>query len=222
MTETNMMITDEQELVSVTNQWGREQKIYDDGFGPLWVYRESLGVMGIVRAQSYESAWDCVLDEILAPVPSDEITESPDDFYVCERDYHCGAPKNYSEGKCLCSLAEHSEFRECWRCRQQPHRARIEGDWDHEYLGCTERKALANEVYLGLAEGYEYQPNSGGTSGIVGTDLNGNALDVLTKDLAEHLELTVVVRCSDCEKVECECEDQAHHDDGYDGANRLG
>lgn len=41
-------------------------RVYDDGHGPLWVYRESLGICGVIRASSWEDAWSIVEDEFLA------------------------------------------------------------------------------------------------------------------------------------------------------------
>lgn len=70
------MITDEQSLVRVTSTSGRTVRHWDDGFGPLWVYRESLGVLGVVRAQTWHDAWECVVDEILADADMDD----PDNF----------------------------------------------------------------------------------------------------------------------------------------------
>lgn len=48
--------------------------IWDDGEGYLlWIYRETLGVQGIVRAKTFENAYNCVLDEIMSDyVPSEE------------------------------------------------------------------------------------------------------------------------------------------------------
>lgn len=40
-------------------------RYWDDGFGPLWVYCESRGPRGIVRAPSFEEALSCVVDEIM-------------------------------------------------------------------------------------------------------------------------------------------------------------
>ena len=40
-------------------------RIYDDGSGPLWIYNETFGVRGIVRADTWESAWEIVEDVIL-------------------------------------------------------------------------------------------------------------------------------------------------------------
>ncbi len=173
---------DSQTLKSAKNRFSRPIKIYDDGFGPLWVYRESLGVVGIVRSQTESDAWDCILDEILTPVPLEDIKASPEDYYVCERDYHCPAPKDYQAGHCLCSKIEHSATRECWKCRQF-HTPQQKAECD-----CIKRTEL-DPVYLSLAEGYHYMPNSSNSSGIVGTDLNGSYLEILTDELQKGLEI---------------------------------
>lgn len=43
-------LTDEHTLDEITNQWGNRERIYDDGYGPLWVHLDSMGITGIVRA----------------------------------------------------------------------------------------------------------------------------------------------------------------------------
>ena len=61
--------------VGVRRQW-------DDGFGPLWLYLEPCGhwvlPFGVVRAESWESAWECVEDEILDAADESEIQEMRD------------------------------------------------------------------------------------------------------------------------------------------------
>lgn len=173
---------DSQTLKSAKNRFSRPIKIYDDGFGPLWVYRESLGVVGIVRSQTESDAWDCVLDEILAPVPVEDIKASPEDYYVCEREYHCPAPKDYCKGICHCSEPKYSYTRTCWKCRQ------FRTPDEQKACNCTDSKELST-VYLALAEGYHYMPNSSNSSGIVGTDLNGSYLEILTDELQKGLEI---------------------------------
>src|ERR1019366_6097756 len=37
--------------------------IYDDGFGPLYVHQNSIGISGIVRAQTWEDAYGICEDE---------------------------------------------------------------------------------------------------------------------------------------------------------------
>jgi hypothetical protein len=53
-------------LVGACSRFGNPYRTCDDGFGPLWVYRESLGILGIVRAQTWEDAFGCVLDAIMS------------------------------------------------------------------------------------------------------------------------------------------------------------
>lgn len=40
-------------------------RFWDDGFGPTWVYRDTMGVVGVVRANSWADAYQCVIDEIM-------------------------------------------------------------------------------------------------------------------------------------------------------------
>lgn len=73
-------------------------RCWDDGMGPLWIYRESLGPVGIVRAQTWEEAYDAVIDEIMHDADGDE----PETW---ARDYDSGA----EEGE----LAEGCHWRGC-------------------------------------------------------------------------------------------------------------
>lgn len=67
---------DNTEIVSCKNKWGHEIRFYDDGYGPLWVYRTSTGITGIIRAMTWEDAYECILDDILVPIPVEEIPEA--------------------------------------------------------------------------------------------------------------------------------------------------
>lgn len=60
------------------NEYGRELPTWDEGLddSPLFVYRESLGVVGVVCAMTWEDAWECVVDEIL----SDADPKDPDNY----------------------------------------------------------------------------------------------------------------------------------------------
>lgn len=64
------IIVDGQSLKSVANRYGRKLPTYDNGFGPLFIYRDSMGIGGVVRARSWEDAFEIVADEFL-PVVSD-------------------------------------------------------------------------------------------------------------------------------------------------------
>jgi hypothetical protein len=62
------LITDNQSLVSAAfvHYEGANPiaiPVYDDGFGPLFIHRDSMGVSGIVRAQTWEDAYSICEDE---------------------------------------------------------------------------------------------------------------------------------------------------------------
>ena len=69
------LIKDNETLTAAFSEYGREIQTYDDGFGKLWAYSQEFGVMFVVRATSFESALECVYDE-LPPVPADELYEA--------------------------------------------------------------------------------------------------------------------------------------------------
>lgn len=62
-TKTAPLITDEQTLVSAKSRFGTEIPVYDDGFGSLFIHRDSTGISGIVRAQTWEDAYGICEDE---------------------------------------------------------------------------------------------------------------------------------------------------------------
>jgi hypothetical protein len=70
------LITDNQELVSAFTRFGTPIKTYDDGMGALYAYRDAGGLCGIVRAMSWEDAWEIVEDEILTPIPHEDLPEA--------------------------------------------------------------------------------------------------------------------------------------------------
>ena len=70
------LITDDQELVSATTRYGSPIKTYDDGMGTLYAYRDAGGLRGVVRALSWYDAWEIVEDEILTPIPEEDMPEA--------------------------------------------------------------------------------------------------------------------------------------------------
>ncbi len=51
-------------LTKVTNDYGRELPFYDNGSGHCYVWRDSTGVRGVVRADSWSLALECAEDEL--------------------------------------------------------------------------------------------------------------------------------------------------------------
>jgi hypothetical protein len=68
------LITDEQSLVAATSRFGRQIRVYDDGFGSLYIHRDSMGISGIVRAQTWEDAYAICEDEFF-PAGDEEAGE---------------------------------------------------------------------------------------------------------------------------------------------------
>ena len=54
-----------------------ELPVWDDGFGDVYVYFETLGPMGVVRSDSWESAYEAVVDEIMSDAdPEDAVFDA--------------------------------------------------------------------------------------------------------------------------------------------------
>jgi hypothetical protein len=62
--QTSELISDEQSLVSAQFSHGTPIQTYDDGYGPLYILRNSMGVQGIIRAQTWEDAYEIAEDEM--------------------------------------------------------------------------------------------------------------------------------------------------------------
>jgi hypothetical protein len=54
---------DNQTLISAATRFGNPIPVYDDGYGPLWIHRDSMGISGIVRARTWEDAYGICEDE---------------------------------------------------------------------------------------------------------------------------------------------------------------
>lgn len=132
-TSGDKLIEDAQSLEGAKSRFGSDIKVWDDGFGDLYIHRDSMGINGIVRANSWHEAYECVLDEILTPISVEDAKELFDEMGSEEAD---------------------------------------------------------------LPEGYQYQSNSTGT-GIVYTDLNGDYLDKLNKELLDELEIELIIKEED-------------------------
>jgi hypothetical protein len=69
------LINDEQQLNGAKYLSGYEISVYDDGFGPLWISRNSIGTNGVVRARTWEDAYSICEDEFFL-----EATETMDEI----------------------------------------------------------------------------------------------------------------------------------------------
>ena len=86
-----MTITDEQSLISASRN-GHSIPVYDDGYGPLFIHRDSMGISGIVRAQTWEDAYSICEDEFF-PSADSEAGEEMERIEAMED----GAEKNHAQ-----------------------------------------------------------------------------------------------------------------------------
>lgn len=171
-------ITDEQRLVSAHHYLGHPIPVYDDGFGPLWIHRDSMGISGIVRARTREDAYSICEDEFF-PEAGDTIDEMEAEYatiYESGRDLwdheHPDRPFHTlteAERDAACRLpgrdvpfTRHFSEHPCWQ------------------------------------EGYGFRPNGPNVRdklkhGIYDKDLNGDALDRLTDALCQDLGITIEI-----------------------------
>lgn len=79
-------VLDEDRIVAAVGvrDYGRfstcfDYRVYDDGSGRVYGYYESLGLLGVVRAFTWENAYECVEDTIQDDADPTEINDVPDE-----------------------------------------------------------------------------------------------------------------------------------------------
>ena len=68
------LITDSDALNGAQLEGGYDIPVYDDGYGKLYIHRTSIGISGIVRAQTWEDAYSICEDEFF-PAADEEAGE---------------------------------------------------------------------------------------------------------------------------------------------------
>lgn len=183
MKTTATLITDDQSLLSAKGRFGRNIPVYDDGFGPLFIHRDSMGISGIVRAQSWEDAYSICEDEFFPE--ADETVEELQKEYGFTREHvkiirvngierPAVFPSDYPNGR----LANGAEFVR-WKTVETP-----------EPDAWTD-----NELFQ---EAYGFRPNGPNAKdvqkhGIYAKDLNGDSLEKLTPQMLRDWEITLEI-----------------------------
>jgi len=90
------LINDTQSLVGAVSRFGHSIPVYDDGFGPLFIHRDSMGISGIVRAQTWEDAYSICEDEF---------------FPAADKE----AGEEYAKIEAETDAAEKSHLETCWQ-----------------------------------------------------------------------------------------------------------
>lgn len=179
--KTQITLPDDKTLSGATSRFGSPIPVYDDGFGPLWIHRDSMGISGIVRAQTWEDAYSICEDEFF-PEASETVEELANEYGF--RREHVKIIKT-SDGverpDCLADypFAETGAEFVRWETRETP---------DAE--AWTE-----NELFQ---ESYGFRPNGPNSRdtqkhGIYAKDLNGDSLAPLTEQLRADFEIVLTI-----------------------------
>jgi hypothetical protein len=176
------LIIDGQELVGAKYQSGYELQTYDDGFGPLWVSRNSIGINGIVRAQTWEDAYSICEDEFFPE--ADETIDQIVKEYGFKREHvkivrdasgerSARYPEDYPNGELAVEFVR-------WETIETPS----SDAW------------AENELFQ---ESFGFRPNGPNVRdthkhGIYSKDLSGDSLDRLTPELLSDLGIVLDIK----------------------------
>ena len=173
------LINDEQSLVSAQFQHGTPIQTYDDGWGPLFILRDSMGIVGIIRAQSWEDAYSIAEDEMF---PDCDLTHEE---IVKEYGFKRDTFKVIRDSNGVERRAESSDYpfseTGCSFVRWETIETPDPEAW------------IDNELFC---EAYGFRNNGrkeadGTVSHIYAKDLNGESLDLLTSAMVSDLGIVL-------------------------------
>lgn len=171
-------------LKAAKSRYDTEIPIYDDGFGPLFISRCSIGINGIVRAQTWEDAYEICEDEFF-PEADESVEELVEEYGYKHDDMKL--IRRTVGGTCEYKFAEFEDY---------PLDAH---GW--AFVAWCELLTLDRDAWMENAlfeEAYGFRPNGPNVRdkqnhGIYAKDLNGDYLDRLTPKLLKELEITLEI-----------------------------
>ena len=198
MSETKQtdLINDDQSLVSATHgRAGYPIQTYDDGFGPLWISRNSIGINGIVRARTWEDAYGICEDEFFS-----EADETLDEI-VKEYGFKREDKKVVRDSTVLTAVGELAAGERYEVYPDDYPDGKLKPDfirWDT--IETPDPDAwIENELFQEAFGFRNNGPNERDTlnHGIYTKDLNGDSLDRLTAEMLADLGITLEIKEND-------------------------
>ncbi len=177
MKTSNPLIEDSQRLTGATSEYGHAILFYDDGSGPLFILRDSMGIVGIVRASSWEDAYSIAEDELF-PEADETIEEIVKDYgFTREHVKIIRTSDGIERPATLSDYSDNGNLPEGQFVRWETVETPNPDAW------------ADNELFQ---EAFGFRPNGPNASdvqkhGIYSKDLNGDSLDTLTPALCERL-----------------------------------
>jgi len=176
-------IADEQSFDGATYSGGNYTiKTYDDGSGPLWLSRNSIGINGIVRAQTWEDAYSICEDEFF-PEADETLAEIIQEYGFKRKHVKIVRDTTVLVATETCGVGERIAAPSDYAPSLIPEFIR----W--ETIETPDPDAWAdNELFQ---ESFGFRPNGPNKTdvlnhGIYAKDLSGDSLDRLTTKLAEE------------------------------------
>ena len=196
MTKKTELIKDDELLVKARYIFGQANiPVYDDGFGPLWIHRNSMGVSGIVRAQTFQDAYGICEDEFF-PEADETVKELRKEYGFRRKDekvIRCDVsiPESARPAQ-LGAFEKFADYSDYINNGRLPEGVFLR--W--ETIETPDADAWTeNELFQ---EGFGFRPNGANERdalkhGIYSKDLNGDSLDELTSELLERLGIELEI-----------------------------
>jgi hypothetical protein len=200
-------IQDGQRLVKASRH-GYGIQVYDDGFGPLWIHRDSMGISGIVRAQTWEDAYSICEDEFFPE--ADETIDELVKEYGFKREHvkmihpaiQKETPVTFANGHVEAFTIDYSVTRAATLTDYELTGGRLlEGQFvEWRTVETPDPDSwMENELFC---EAYGFRNNGPNerdklNHGIYQKDLNGDYLDRLTPEMIAELEIELVIESED-------------------------
>ena len=185
------LINDTQRLVGAKSRFGHKIPTYDDGYGPLFIHRDSMGISGIVRAQTWEDAYSICEDEFFPE--ADETVDQLVKEYGFRRE-HVKVIHPLKDGAIDRSVIKDSEMadyeaaggnlREGQFVRWETRETLDPDAWPENELFQEAFGFRPNGPRAGKRDNGEPRDPIG--HGIYAKDLNGDSLEQLTPELIDR------------------------------------
>ena len=185
------LVKDDELLVSASRH-GCDIPVYDDGFGPLWIHQNSIGISGIVRARTWYEAYEICEDEFF-PEADETVDELRKEYGFKREDFKVVRDTSVTEA------GEHTAVGERLAVYPDDY---PDGKLKPEFIRWETVETSDPDAWSEndlFCEAFGLRPNGPNqrdklNHGIYTKDLNGDSLDPLTEDLIRELDITLVTK----------------------------
>lgn len=202
------LIQDGNAFVSAAYRSGTAIQTYDDGFGPLWISRNSIGINGIVRARTWEDAYSICEDEFFGE--ANETMEEIVKEYGFKREHvkvihparRKSSPVTYANGHAEEFDIDASVEQDATLADYELTGGKL---LDGQFVRWETRETpdadawMENELFC---EAFGFRNNGANIRdtqkhGIYSKDLNGDSLDRLTADMVADIGIVLTIEADE-------------------------